>query len=62
MSQYQEFVEVCPKHLVQEYFDQIKKEWVQGLKNQNMNLSSNTNNRIDSFFQKLKSRVSPVTA
>ena len=63
MSLYQEFVELCPNHLVQEYFDrnwhQIRKEWVQGLKNQNMNLSNNTNNRIESFFQKLKSCVSP---
>ena len=63
MLLYEEFVELCPNHLIQEYFDknwhQIRKEWVQGLKNQDMNLSSNTNNRIKSFFQKLKSCVSP---
>ena len=61
MARYEEFCEVSPNHLVQEYFNRnwhsIKNEWVEGLKKHQMNFNVSTNNRLESFFQKLKSCV-----
>ena len=35
----------------------IKEEWVEGLKTNKLNFNTSTNNRLESFFQKLKSCV-----
>ncbi|XP_068203758.1 uncharacterized protein [Palaemon carinicauda] len=46
-------------HNVLRYYDsnwhQIRKQWVEGLKHQQMSLGERTNNRLKSQFQKLKS-------
>jgi hypothetical protein len=45
---------VIMNNKVKEYYNTnwhgIKKQWVEGLKNKQMNLGVSTNNRIESFF------------
>ena len=61
MARYEEVCEMSPNQLVQEYFNRnwhsLKNEWVDGPKNHQMNFNMSTNNRLESFFQKLKSCV-----
>ena len=49
-------------HSVITYYDSnwhnIRKQWVEGLKHQQMSLGERTNNRLESLFQKLKSMIS----
>ena len=49
-------------HNVLGYYDtnwhEIRKQWVEGLKHQQMSLGEKTNNRLESQFQKLKSMTS----
>ena len=58
---YLEFLEISPNNLVTEYYNNnwhnIKSEWVEGLKSRKINFNESTNNRLESFFQKLKSCV-----
>ena len=60
-EKYDDFCAVSPNHLVTEYFKKnwhsIKEEWVEGLKTNKLNFNTSTNNRLESFFQKLKSCV-----
>ena len=58
--QYNHLVSVMPPRVASYYNKQwhnIKEEWVEGLKKKSMNLGERTNNRIESFFGKLKSCV-----
>ena len=56
--QYKHLVSVMPLRVASYYNKHnIKEEWVEGLKNKSMNLSETANNRIESFFVKLKSCV-----
>lgn len=61
MQKYEEFTQLCPNDRVKSYFDtnwhNIRNEWVEGLKAQQFNLGTRTNNRLESFFQKLKDFV-----
>ena len=58
---YDHFKNVVPRS-VAEYFDKnwhgVRHEWVEGLKSQKINFLNNTNNRLESTNQKLKSVIS----
>ena len=60
-TKYQEFCEICPNDRVKSYYNNnwhnIRSEWVQGLKSTQFNLGENTNNRLESYFAKLKDIV-----
>ena len=59
--QYSEFESILPQEVLKYYnknWHPVKEEWVEGLKSQEMNLYTRTNNRLESFFSKLKSVVS----
>ena len=61
MAKYSNLKASVPEKILN-YFDKnwhsIREEWVEGLKLQQLNFSTRTNNRIESFFQKLSSCVS----
>jgi transposase-like protein len=61
IQKYADFVSVCPHERVRNYYDAIwhpiKKEWVEGLTKQKFNFDESTNNRLESFFKKLKAVI-----
>jgi hypothetical protein len=59
-EKYADFCSICPHDRVKQYFNKwhsIKRQWVEGLKKPQFNLGESTNNRLESFFQKLKTLV-----
>ena len=56
-ERYSQLMEVC-NDKVKDYYNKnwhpIKDQWVEGLKSRQLNLEQRTNNRLESFFQKLK--------
>ena len=60
MVKYSTLLQVMPER-VQNYYNTnwhtIRDEWVEGLKSRSMNLGTQTNNRIESFFSHLKRLV-----
>ena len=57
-AKYPGFLYMSPNHLVTYYFNNslhnIKSEWVEELKTRKLNFSESINNRLESFFLKLK--------
>ena len=60
MIKYEELMNVC-NDKVKNYYDNnwhtISEQWVEGLNSKQLNLQNRTNNRLESFFQKLKSFI-----